>query len=490
MKSFSRAGGILLHISALPGRQGIGTLGKAAYDFIDFLAQAQIKLWQICPLGPTGFGDSPYQSFSAFAGNPLFIDLEKLREKGLLNQAESQSLNDLPTQKVDYGALIPRKKEILNLAFQRFVASSEFDKFCTENKVWLDDFAFFMALKEHFDGICWTDWPREIKLREEEARQRYAIELAERIQYFKFVQFTFFEQWQAVRAYANERNIKILGDMPIFIAFDSADAWANKEIFYFDENCNPTLVAGVPPDYFSSTGQLWGNPLYNWEKLQEDNFSWWKLRFFFAQQMYDSIRIDHFRGFVAYWAVPAAASTAEQGSWKAASGDELFQELARELGELLIVAEDLGVITAEVTALRKKYGFPGMKVLQFAFQGGDQNPYLPHNYKKSFVAYTGTHDNDTTRGWFEKISIELKRRVCSYLNCKPTEICPAMLHAIWQSKADWAIAPLQDFLELGSEARFNTPGVAGGNWQWRLDSAQITPELTQRIRKLTIESKR
>lgn len=480
----SRMGGILLHISALPGNQGIGSFGNDAFDFIDFMAEAGITLWQICPLGPTGYGDSPYQCFSAFAGNPLFIDLDELIGDGLLEKTEVEAFQNLPTDRVDYGALIPLKQEVFKIAFSRFRETENFTDFCKDNRYWLDDYAFFMALKDHFGGKAWYEWKEDIKLREAQALSKYRSLLHSSMQFHKFLQFCFQKQWLKIRAYAQNKSIQILGDMPIFVSLDSAEAWAKPELFQFDKDHNPIVVAGVPPDFFSPTGQLWGNPLYNWEKMKQDDFFWWSQRFRFAKQLVDLIRVDHFRGFSGYWAVPAGEPTAEKGSWQPASGDELFSSLQKMFGELPILAEDLGIITDEVTALREKFGFPGMKILQFAFEGGDNNPYLPQNYEENFAAYTGTHDNDTTKGWFESSTPEQQQRICEYLNCQENEVCDQMLRAIWNSKANFAIAPLQDFLELGSEARFNTPGVAGGNWQWRVKSEQLTSELKKKIMQL------
>jgi 4-alpha-glucanotransferase len=484
VKFESRSNGVLLHISSLPNHQGIGTFGQEAYDFIDFLNETNCGIWQICPLGPTGYGDSPYQCFSAFAGNPFFIDLEKLIEIGLLTNEDVNIFDTLPVEKVDYGRLIPMKNEILKKAFQNFNHSPEFNTYCTENSFWLDDYTMFMALKEHHDGHAWSSWPEEIKLRNRLVLERYGNILAESIEYYKFLQFSFFQQWQKINDYAKQKGITILGDMPIFVAMDSADAWANPEFFYFDEQLNPTIVAGVPPDYFSPTGQLWGNPLYNWEKMKETNFAWWKDRFRHSLAMYDLIRVDHFRGFSGYWAVPVNEETAENGSWQPALGEGLFSELQKAFADLPILAEDLGVITDDVIALRDKFGFPGMKILQFAFDGGRDNPYLPQNYIENCVAYTGTHDNETTLGWFNKLSPDKRKQITEFLECQESEVAWKMIEVIWKSKAIFSISPLQDFLQLGSEARFNTPGQAAGNWQWRLQSHQINESLKLKIKDL------
>jgi len=486
----TRSGGVLLHITSLPNRQGIGTLGREAFDFIDFMKAAELQVWQICPLGPTGYGDSPYQTFSAFAGNPLLIDLEGLLELGLLKKEEVAELSLLPVNRTDFGSLFRQKNKLLKQAYERFRKNEDYDEFCENNAFWLHEYALFMALKDYFGGQAWNSWTPDIKLRKPLAMEHFSISLLSEIDYYKFLQFIFDLQWEKLHRYASEQGISIFGDIPIFVAFDSADAWSNRHLFYFDENGNPTVVAGVPPDYFSATGQLWGNPLYNWQKMQENDFKWWQERFTHSLKMFDLIRVDHFRGFAGYWAVPAGEPTAVKGSWQPALGDELFKTLLHSLGEMPVVAEDLGVITPDVTALRKKYGFPGMKIFQFAFAGGESNPYLPHNYEENCVAYTGTHDNDTSVGWFRKISDAEKKYVCDYLHCAEADVCRSMIDSIWKSNAFLAVAPMQDFLELGSEARLNTPGVAAGNWQWRMRKEQLDNCLVERIRNLNHESNR
>lgn len=490
MISNSRSGGILLHITSLPNEQGIGTIGKEAFEFIDFLKKSGLKIWQICPLGPTGYGDSPYQTFSAFAGNPLLMDLEDFIARGLLNEADLEKLREFPQDKVDFGSLFVTKNQLLRKAYEQFQKDAEYDDFCREYVFWLHEYALFMAIKDYFGGNSWSEWPGDIKLRNPLQMEQFSISLLNEVDYYKFLQFIFWQQWQKLHNYASEKGISIFGDIPIFVAFDSADAWSNRHLFHFDENGNPTAVAGVPPDYFSATGQLWGNPLYDWNKMKETKFDWWKQRFAHTLQMFDLIRVDHFRGFAGYWAVPAGEPTAVNGSWQPALGDELFTNLQQEFGEMPIVAEDLGVITDAVIALRDKFGFPGMKILQFAFDGEDDNPYLPQNYEENCAAYTGTHDNDTTLGWFQKISKAEKKRICDYLYCSDNDVCWSMIQAIWKSKAKIVVAPLQDFLELDSEARLNTPGVAAGNWQWRLRDNQIDDRLVQKIRKLTEASGR
>ncbi len=486
----NRKSGILLHITSLPNRQGIGTLGKEAFDCIDFLKKTGTSVWQICPLGPTGYGDSPYQCFSAFAGNPLLLDLHDLVGRELLEESDLQILEELSQEKVDYGSLFIEKNKLLKKAYKRFDKDENYDGFCEENEFWLHEYALFMAIKDQHDGTSWNNWPQQTKLRDPLEMEKLSINLIDKIDYYKFLQYIFRQQWSKLHDYARQNGIEIFGDIPIFVAFDSADVWSNQHLFLFDENGNPTVVAGVPPDYFSVTGQLWGNPLYNWQKMQENNFSWWKERFAHSLKMFDLIRVDHFRGFAGYWAVPASEPTAENGKWEQALGFELFEELQQKFGTMPIVAEDLGVITSDVIALKDKFGFPGMKILQFAFEGGDDNPYLPQNYEENCVAYTGTHDNDTSKGWFEKLPDAEKGRVCDYLNCDESEICRALIKAIWQSRANVAIAPLQDWLELGSEARLNTPGTSGGNWQWRFGMDQINQELLKRMKTLNQENAR
>ncbi|MCF7792516.1 MAG: 4-alpha-glucanotransferase [Candidatus Cloacimonetes bacterium] len=485
-----RQSGALLHVTSLPNIQGIGTLGKEAFEFVDKLSRADQKIWQICPLGPTGYGDSPYQTFSAFAGNPLLLDMNDLVQKELLQLSDLESLENLSQENVDYGRLFIEKNKLLKKAYYSFQKDADYDKFCQQNEFWLHEYALFMAIKDHFGGKSWIDWPQDVKLRSSLEMEKFSINLVDEIDYYKFLQFIFWQQWSRLHDYARQNGIEIFGDIPIFVALDSADAWSNRHLFLFDENGNPTFVAGVPPDYFSVTGQLWGNPLYNWQKMQENDFAWWKQRFGHSLKMFDLIRVDHFRGFAGYWAVPFGEETAIKGSWQPALGEELFSVLNSTYGSMPIVAEDLGVITDDVIALKEKFGFPGMKILQFAFGGGDDNPYLPQNYEENCAAYTGTHDNDTTLGWFQKLSEEQKKQVCDYLSCRENEICKAMIEAIWQSKANIAVAPMQDWLELGNEARMNTPGKAAGNWQWRIKEEQFDEKLIESMRELTVEFER
>ena len=490
---FERSSGILFHPTSLPGKYGIGTLGKEAYAFIDFLKKSRQKLWQIFPLGPTGYGDSPYQSFSSFAGNPYLIDFDLLIEAHLLSEEDLRDVFFGDNEEyIDYGAVYNQKYPLLRKAYENFKSSDNhemrenLEHFKRENASWLNDYSLYISLKNHFNGLPWNEWAHDIKNREHGAMEHYRNELADDIEYHNFIQFLFFKQWGDVKKYANENGIKIIGDIPIFVAADSSDAWANPEIFLFDEERKPVKVAGVPPDYFSATGQLWGNPLYNWQKLKETNYSWWVERVRANLSTCDIIRIDHFRGFEAYWAVPYGDDTAINGQWEPGPGIDLFNAIKSQLGELPIIAEDLGLMTQGVIDLREATGFPGMKILGFAFDSGEENDYLPHTYTKNCVVYTGTHDNDTLIGWFQKAKEEDRQFARDYLNSRSDdEIHWDAIRGAWSSVASMAISPVQDFLGLGSEARINTPGVAAGNWQWRLRHGVLTDELAERIAKLT-----
>ncbi len=490
---FERSSGILFHPTSLPGKYGIGTLGKEAYAFIDFLKKSRQKLWQIFPLGPTGYGDSPYQSFSSFAGNPYLIDFDLLIEAHLLSEEDLRDVFFGDNEEyIDYGAVYNQKYPLLRKAYENFKSSDNhemrenLEHFKRENASWLNDYSLYISLKNHFNGLPWNEWAHDIKNREHGAMEHYRNELADDIEYHNFIQFLFFKQWGDVKRYANENGIKIIGDIPIFVAADSSDAWANPEIFLFDEERKPVKVAGVPPDYFSATGQLWGNPLYNWQKLKETNYSWWVERVRANLSTCDIIRIDHFRGFEAYWAVPYGDDTAINGQWEPGPGIDLFNAIKSQLGELPIIAEDLGLMTQGVIDLREATGFPGMKILGFAFDSGEENDYLPHTYTKNCVVYTGTHDNDTLIGWFQKAKEEDRQFARDYLNSRSDdEIHWDAIRGAWSSVASMAISPVQDFLGLGSEARINTPGVAAGNWQWRLRHGVLTDELAERIAKLT-----
>jgi len=490
---FERSAGILLHPTSLPGKFGIGDLGNEAFKFIDFLVQAGQKLWQVFPLGPTGYGDSPYQCFSAFAGNPLIISPEKLKEDGFLSDEDLNTPFGSDPKKIDYGKVIDFKKSLLKKAYKSFSSNSnglekEFEKFCREHTEWLDDFSLFMACKDHHNGNVWSSWEKGLVQREESALNQWKKKLSDEIQYQKFVQFIFFRQWKAVREYANGQGIKVIGDMPIFIAYDSSDLWSNKELFTVDDEGKLTFVAGVPPDYFSSTGQLWGNPLYKWDVMEKDDFLWWRKRFSSLFELVDIVRIDHFRGFEAYWKVPGDAKTAESGKWVKAPGEKLFNTLKKHLGDLPILAEDLGVITPPVEALRDQFGFPGMKVLQFAFGTGMERKFLPHNFVPTCVVYTGTHDNDTTRAYFEK---EMKKEgdiykhAQMYLNYFGDNILSELIRAAYASVASIVIIPMQDILNLGGEARMNFPSTTGGNWTWRFTWDHISENLAKHYLDLT-----
>ena len=493
IEMFERSSGILLHPTSLPGKYGIGSLGKEAYKFVDFLKKSNQKLWQIFPLGPTGYGDSPYQCFSSFAGNPYLIDFDLLIEQNLLTEEDLKDVNFGGNEEyIDYGAIYNQKYPLLRKAYEKFKANGnkelkeKLETFKTENSSWLDDYSLYISLKNHFNGLPWNEWEDDIRTRKEDAINKYKAELANEIEYHNFIQFLFFTQWNNVKKYANDNGIKIIGDIPIFVAVDSSDAWANPEIFLFDPELKPVKVAGVPPDYFSATGQLWGNPLYDWDKLKELNYKWWVDRVRANLSTCDIIRIDHFRGFDEYWAVPYGDKTAENGTWCPGPRMDLFNAIKNELGELPIIAEDLGTMTQGVIDLREATGFPGMKILGFAFDSKEENDYLPHTYTKNCVVYTGTHDNDTLIGWFTKANEDDKQFARNYLNSRSdNEIHWDAIRGAWSSVANMAIAPIQDFLGLGSEARINTPGLASGNWQWRLKEGVLTDELAERIAKLT-----
>lgn len=487
----TRTSGILLHPTSLPSRWGIGDLGGAAYAFVDFLAIAGQHLWQVMPLGPTGYGDSPYQSFSAFAGNTYLLSPDGLRMAGLLTD---EDLADAPTfgdERVDYGAVIPFKQEIQRRAYTRFTTHAtdaqrgSFDQFRQDEASWLDDYALFAALKDVFGGAAWNAWDAPLARREPTALTQARADHSDLVAYHAFGQWVFAEQWGALKAYANERGIQIIGDAPIFAAFDSADAWANRELFAIDDAGNPTLIAGVPPDYFSVTGQRWGNPLYKWDAMQARGFDWWIARLRQTLRQVDILRIDHFRGFAGYWAIPAAEETAVHGQWTRAPGQALFAAIRATLGDLPIIAEDLGVITPDVVALRDRCGYPGMRVLQFGFGGWAESVHLPHNYVQNSVVYTGTHDNDTTVGWFWSQGDEMRGHVQHYFGRDGSDIAWDFIRAALASVSDMAIFPLQDVLGLGSEARMNTPGVASGNWGWRLQSDQLAHQHADRLRTLT-----
>ncbi len=489
---FPRASGVLLHPTALPGPYGIGDLGAAAYRFVDFLAAADQTYWQVLPLGPTGFGDSPYQCFSSFAGNPLLISPESLLNEGLLERDDVSDIPPFSPDAVNFGWVIPWKMRLLDCAFQRFQTDhfaglhNEFTAFCQQNAVWLDDYALFMTLKQVNGDTLWSDWPAPLARRDPQALADARRSHLEAIQRQQFLQWLFSREWGALRAHAASAGIRLIGDVPIFVAFDSADVWANPHYFFLNESLRPLVVAGVPPDYFSPTGQLWGNPLYRWDAMAASSYAWWVKRVRVALNTVDVLRIDHFRGLQAYWEIPAGAATAEHGRWVRGPGAGLFTALNQALGGLPIIAEDLGVITPEVEALRDEFGLPGMKVLQFAFSSGPANPHLPHNYRHNTVVYTGTHDNDTTLGFFARPeAADELAYACQYVGTEGSDIVWDIIRAAWASVAHTAIAPLQDLLCLGSDSRFNFPSKASGNWSWRYRDGVLSDYLAQRLARLT-----
>lgn len=473
---FERSAGVLLHPTSLPSRYGIGDLGDSAYHFIDFLVAAKQRLWQILPLGPTGFGDSPYQSFSSFAGNPLLISPDRLIVDGFLPAKAIELVPEFPASSVDFGPVIEYKRSVMRLAHEYFVATGggmqheAYDRFCRNTAYWLDDFALFMALKEHHkdqDGGVWNTWPKPIAKRQVKAMKQWSKDLAGEIEFHKFQQFLFYKQWLELKAYANRQGIKIIGDIPIFVAYDSADVWSHPEQFHLKKGGSPSVVAGVPPDYFSVTGQRWGNPLYNWEKMAADNYSWWIQRIHLNLVQADIVRIDHFRGFEAYWEIPASEPTAVVGHWVKGPDADIFEAIQNKLGELPIIAEDLGVITPEVETLRDRFDFPGMRILQFAFGGERNSSFLPYNYVQNTVVYTGTHDNETTLGWYLNATEDERDHVRRYTVSSGRDIVWDLIRLAYASVADIVIIPMQDLYVLGNEARMNFPGKEGGWWQWR-----------------------
>jgi 4-alpha-glucanotransferase len=486
----TRNGGILLHPTSLPGSYGIGDLGPGAHRWLEFLNRAGCGIWQVLPLGPTGYGDSPYQTFSAFAGNPYLISPEGLVDDGLLDQIDSPGL---PDNRVDYGAVIPWKRELLADAYQQMLSRpdrhptrKEFDAFRASNSDWLPEFTTFMALKEANDLASWTEWPAEYRDRQPEAIAQAELDLADSRDRVAFEQFVFFRQWERVRADAHQRGIQIIGDIPIFVAHDSADVWANRHLFSIDVAGQPSVVAGVPPDYFSETGQLWGNPLYRWSVHRRDGYQWWIKRVKAMLAMVDVVRLDHFRGFYDYWEIPGGAETAVEGRWRRGPAGGLLRALRDEIGDLPLIAEDLGGdMGPGIPRLRERFGLPGMKVTQFAFGSGPDHEFLPHNYDgANWVSYTGTHDNDTVQAWFKGAADYEQEYALRYTASTPGDIHLALLRLTWSSIARIAVAPLQDFLGLGQEGRMNVPSVLGGNWQWRFTADQVDDALGDEIRSL------
>lgn len=484
-----RHSGILMHISSLPGDYGIGTIGAEAYAFVDFLKSARQHYWQILPMGPTGYGDSPYQSFCSFAGNPYLIDLKQLIREGLLLPEEAAP-RDCDPESVDFGLLYTQRTAALRRAFGRFDCNrADFRAFCDREAEWLEDYSLFMALKEHFGGAGWLSWPEGLRFRRPDALREYRALLSQQTAFHRFLQFEFFTQWAALRHYAGEAGIEIIGDVPIYVPLDSVDVWTEPQFFQLDEKTRfPERVAGVPPDYFNADGQLWGNPLYNWEALAADGYRWWIRRLSASARIFDVVRIDHFRGFESFWSVHYGESSARNGYWVKGPGMDLISTLKAALPNLSFIAEDLGYLTPEVLALVQDSGFPGMKVLEFAFDTRESADYLPHTYTRNSVCYTGTHDNETLIQWQDAAAPEDYALACRYLGkAKDESICSAMIRAGMASVCDTFIVQMPDWLELGASARMNHPGVLGGrNWRWRCTADAITPELASRIAELTV----
>lgn len=484
-----RSSGVLLHISSLPGSYGIGDLGQGAYEFIDFLEEAGQKYWQILPIGITGYGDSPYQSFSAYAGNPYFIDLDELIQMGYLD-AKKVNKADLGKKKhrVDYEKLYQNKMPLLRQAYDasKLKLSHELETFYEREKAWLEDFALYMAIKSHHKNQSWTNWTKGFENRNASKVEEFKVKHRDEIYFWVFTQYFFFKQWYALKAVANEKGIKIIGDLPIYVAEDSADVWGNPKLFKLDRQFKPSCVAGCPPDAFSETGQLWGNPIYDWNYMEQDNYQWWIERIEYSLSLFDTVRIDHFRGFEAYWEIPYGDKTAKNGKWVKGPGKALFRAIKKAIGQVDIIAEDLGFMTQGVIDLREDTGFPGMKVLQFAFDSREESDYLPHNYTKNFVAYTGTHDNETVLGWLKTVNKQDKNYAMEYLKLDRGEGYHwGFIRGAWSSPAYLAIAQMQDFLGLDNKARMNFPSTLGGNWEWRITSKDLSSSLAKKMYHLT-----
>lgn len=490
-----RSAGVIMHIASLPGKFGIGTFGKEAYEYVEFLYKSGMRYWQILPLGQTGYGDSPYQSFSAFAGNPYFIDFDILKDEGILSKAEYINENYGDNEEyIDYGLLFNIKYIVLRRAYENFKKSHNFllkeyfESFKEENNWWLDNYSLYMAVKGKFNLASWQEWDDDIKKRRPEAIELYRNELSDEIEFWSFIQFLFFKQWNELKSYANEKGIKIIGDMPIYVAEDSADVWSNPEAYLiYEETLKPISIAGCPPDAFSETGQLWGNPLYDWNYMEKTGYKWWIKRVEESLKIYDVVRIDHFRGFESYWEIPYGYTTAINGEWVKGPGIKLFNAIKESLGEINVIAEDLGFLTNEVKEFLEETGFPGMKVLQFAFDEREESNYLPHTYTNNCIAYTGTHDNDTFRGWFELTGNKSDVKYCKeYLALTEEEGYNwGFIRGAWASVADVSIALMQDFLNLGNETRVNFPSTLGGNWKWRIKEGSYNTELADKIYKYT-----
>lgn len=484
-----RKNGILMHISSLPSEYGIGKMGRAAYDFVDFLAASGVKCWQILPLSPTSYGDSPYQSFSVYAGNPYFVDFDTLKREGLIKKSDYENIKWQDNSRhVNYELIYNSCFKVLRQAYKTYKRdiSKRYKEFKLENKHWLDDYALFMALKFKNNGKAWYEWDKKLASRDSAALAKASEELEKDIEFFKFIQYKFFSQWKNLKKYSNDKGIEIIGDMPIYVSYDSVEAWANPELFCFDKDKKPIAVAGCPPDDFAKTGQLWGNPLYDWEYHKKTNYKWWVQRLKFSSEIYDIVRIDHFRGFESYYTIPYGSKTAVKGKWKKGPGAALFKEAERKLGKLNIIAEDLGFITDDVREMLAAVGYPGMKVTQFAFGNGGKSEHLPHNYDNSnCIAYTGTHDNETLKGWVNSQSSDTLKYCMAYLNVKKKKDIPkAILRATWGSVAKIAVAQMQDFLNSDASSRMNTPSTLGINWQFRTKSDDFTDKLSKRILKM------
>jgi 4-alpha-glucanotransferase len=486
-----------MHPTSLPGRYGIGDLGDACFRFVDFLVAARQTYWQVLPMSPTGYADSPYQGLSVFAGNPMLISPDRLRLLGHLTDADLANPPPFPSGRVDFGWIIPYKRALLDHAYDRFKSNGtrsqreSFAEFCRRNALWLEDLSLFMALKEHYDLKAWYEWAPDIAARQPEAVAEWRGRLAGRIESQKYRQWQFYEQWLEVKQYANQQGIRIIGDIPLYVAGDSADVWANPQLFFLDKNLNPTVVSGVPPDYFSATGQLWGHPIYRWDLMARQNYAWWIERFRIAFTQADVVRIDHFRGFYNYWEVPASEKTAIKGRWLFGPGPQIFRTVTQQLGEVAIIAEDLGdfdtASRAGLDAIQEEFGYPGMKVLQFAFGSTAEDLFLPHNFARRCVVYTGTHDNDTTVGWYKAAAEKERDYVRRYVGRSGSDIAWDLMRLAWASVADTALTTVQDVLSLGTEARLNSPGTSGAhNWTWRLPDGALNEHIAARLADLTV----
>ena len=492
-----RKSGILLPIFSLPSSYGIGCFDKEAYRFIDKLVESNQTYWQILPLGITGYGDSPYQSFSTYAGNPYFIDLNELCAKGWLNKG-LLPIYETNTLEINYSHIYNTRYQLLKSAYlnSNINENEDFIQWCNRESWWLDDYALFMAIKDHYNGISWNEWPQELRLRDKLALEKICVELMDKIEYYQFLQYVFWNQWNKLKKYANFKGIQIIGDIPIYVAFDSADVWANPKLFQLDENRNPSAVAGCPPDGFSADGQLWGNPLYEWNAHKEQNYAWWVSRMEYCASKYDVVRIDHFRGFDEYYSIPFGSVNARDGHWEKGPGYDLFETIEKQLGKINVIAEDLGFVTESMKKLVDDCGYPGMKVFQFAFDSRDENNallYLPENYTSNSVVYPGTHDNETMMGWLSSIKIEEKETLKQYLKTSTEndeEILDLCLNTIMNSISDICIIPMQDWLKLDNSSRINIPSTLGTNWQWRMNEESFNEDIITKIKYLTIQSKR